>query len=98
LAWRTASAHRHRRLSVRSDLTVAGHHAVATGVIASGFDGFGVDPVGHRVSIAIDDLGSSAADAVSLDVDFVSGPKTIAACQQPQLLTFSLQGGDFTVR
>jgi hypothetical protein len=78
-------------LSGRVDcLAVNGAAAVATGTITSGFDGLGVDPVGHRVSIAVD------ATTVELDVSFVS-EHAIAPCSSDPVLAIALDRGAFRV-
>lgn len=74
--------------------TSDGHTAVLTGVITAGFDGFGVDPVGERVSIEITD---GSPDTVALDVTFVSG-HPIAPCTSEPLFVLPVERGNYHVR
>ena len=79
------------RLSGEVDcLYVGGRAALVTGTITSGFDGLGIDPVGHRVSMAVE--GAS----VGLDVSFVS-EHTIAPCSSDPILGLTLDRGGFRV-
>ena len=81
-------------LSGRVDcLVVNGRDAIATGVITAGFDGLGVDPVGHRVSLAVHDTNP---DTVDIDVSFVS-EHPIAPCSSDPVVVIPADRGGFWV-
>lgn len=71
-----------------------GGSAIATGVITTGFDDLGIDPVGERVSIAVTD---GDPDVMALDVSFFSG-HPIPACTSDPVLVLPVERGNFTVR
>jgi hypothetical protein len=65
-----------------------------TGTIRGGFDGLGINPVGHRVSIL---LGLELLrPSLSLDVSFASG-HAIAPCTADPVLTIPIARGGFLV-
>ena len=74
-------------------LVVNGGNAIATGTITAGFDGLGIDPVGHRVSLAVHDINP---DIVEMDVSFVSG-HTIAPCSSTEILVIPFDRGGLRV-
>lgn len=71
-----------------------GDAVVVTGVITAGADDLGVDPVGHRVSIAVTD---GSPDTMAVDVSFFSG-HSIPPCTSDPVLVLPVQHGNFTVR
>ena len=76
-------------LSELSGLLVA-----VTGTIRSGFDGLGIDPVGHRVLIVYAYAG--LRPSLSLDVSFASG-HTIPPCKGDPILAVPIAHGGFRV-
>ena len=66
-----------------------------TGTIRAGFDGLGINPVGHRVSIVY--AFGGLRPSLSLDVSFVSG-HTIPPCTAEPILAFRAAHGGFRIR
>lgn len=65
-----------------------------TGTVRAGFDGLGIDPVGHRVSIVY--AFGGLRRSVSLDVSFVSG-NTIPPCTADPILAVPVARGGFLI-
>jgi hypothetical protein len=66
---------------------------VVTGTIRGGFDGLGIDPVGHRVSVV---YGRGLRASLSLDVSFASG-HTIPPCGGDPILAVPVEHGGFRI-
>lgn len=71
---------------------IPGVAVVVTGTIRAGFDGIGINPVGHRVSIN-DGFG---VRALFLDVSFVS-EHPIGPCASDSILSVGITQGGFRI-
>jgi hypothetical protein len=72
---------------------IPGVLVAVTGTIRGGFDGLGIDPVGHRVSIV---YGMGLRTSVALDVSFASG-HTIPPCKGDPDFGFHIEHGGFRI-
>lgn len=68
-----------------------GQLVVVTGTIRAGFDGEGINPVGHRVTIL---AGIGPRTNMFLDVSFVSG-HTIRPCDAHPIVGIPITQGEF---
>jgi len=73
---------------------VDGGSATMTGVITHGYDDFGIDPVGYRISIHVVD---GEPDVLGLNVQFLSGDP-LQACTGSPLFLLPVSEGGFTLR